>query len=231
MDIIELSVEFAYEEQPYFIYPSLIVLENKELALVDTGYPGFLPLIESAIEQKGYDIGQLKYIVITHYDDDHIGALHDFKEKYPWVTVISSEREAVYISGEEKSERLEQAEALLAQMPEEQKAFGQSFVELLTRLRHIPVDQTVRDGEWLFGGACKVMATPGHTSGHISLYLPELDSVITGDAAYSEANGTELLVANPQYCLDLPQAEKSLELLKSLKAKHYYCYHGGSLHI
>ncbi|MDF9841298.1 MULTISPECIES: hypothetical protein [unclassified Paenibacillus] len=44
-------------------------------------------------------------------------------------------------------------------------------------------------------------------------------------------NGTELLVANPQYCLDLPQAEKFLELLKNLAAKHYYCYDGGTLHI
>ncbi|WP_042199247.1 MBL fold metallo-hydrolase [Paenibacillus camerounensis] len=231
MNIIELPVEFMYEGQPYFIYPSLIVLTNHELALVDTGYPGFLPLIENAIEHKGYDLRQLKHIVITHYDDDHIGALHDFKGKYPWVTVISSEREAAYISGEVKSERLVQAEELLEQMPEEQKAFGQSFVDLLTSLKHIAVDRTVKEGEWLFDGACKVIATPGHTSGHISLHLPELDSVIIGDAAYLEDNGTELLVANPQYCLDLPQAERSLELLKSLKAKHYYCYHGGSLHI
>ncbi|KUP24280.1 MBL fold metallo-hydrolase [Paenibacillus sp. DMB5] len=230
MNIIELPVEFMYEGQQYYIYPSLIVSDN-ELILVDTGYPGFLPLIENAIEQKGYDIRQLKHIVITHYDDDHIGALYDFKEKYPWVTVISSEREAVYISGEVKSERLVQAEALLEQMPEEQKAFGQSFVELLTSLRHLPVDQTVKDGEWLFGGACKVMATPGHTSGHISLHFPELGSVITGDAAYIEDGGNELLVANPQYCLNMPLAEQSLELLKNLKAKHYYCYHGGTLHI
>ncbi|MNC06165.1 putative metallo-hydrolase YflN [compost metagenome] len=230
MNIIELPVEFTYEEYQYHLYPSLIELNN-ELILVDTGYPGFLPLIENAIEHKGYDLRQLKHIVITHYDDDHIGALHDFKGKYPWVTVISSEREAVYISGEVKSERLVQAEALLTQMPEEQKAFGQSFVDLLTSLQHIPVDQTVKDGEWLFDGACKVIATPGHTSGHISLILPELDSVITGDAAYIEDNGTDLLVANPQYCLDLPQAEKSLKLLMDLKAQHYYCYHGGTLHI
>jgi glyoxylase-like metal-dependent hydrolase (beta-lactamase superfamily II) len=200
-----------------------LIILNNELTLVDTGYPGFLPLIESAVQQKGYDLRQLKHIVITHYDDDHIGALADFKEKYPWVTIISSEREAAYISGEVKSERLVQAEALLESMPEEQQEYGQSFVELLTSLRHIPVDQTVRDGEWLFDGACRIMATPGHTSGHISLLFPDLDSVIIGDAAVREGN--ELLVANPQFCLDIERAEQSLELLKSLNAKHYYCYH------
>lgn len=230
MEILELPIEYRYEGQPYNIYPSLIVLDD-ELILVDTGYPGFLPLIEDAAEHKGVDIRQLKHIVITHYDDDHIGALYDFKAKYPWVTIIASEREAAYISGEVKSERLVQAEELLADMPEEQKEFGQSFVDLLKSLRHIPVDHTVQDGEWLFGGAIKIITTPGHTSGHISLYLPELDSVITGDAAYKEEDGSELMVANPQYCLDLQRAQHSLELLKNLNAKHYYCYHGGTLEL
>lgn len=225
MKILELVIEFMYEGHPYYIYPSLIVFKN-ELTLVDTGYPGFLPLIESAVQQKGYDIRQLKHIVITHYDDDHIGALADFKEKYPGVTIISSEREAASISGEVKSERLVQAEALLEHMPEEEQEFGQAFVEELKSLRHIPVDQTVRDGEWLLGGACRIIATPGHTSGHISLLFPELDSVITGDAAVRE--GDELTVANPQYCLDLERAAQSLHLLKKLKAKHYYCYHSGT---
>ncbi|UQZ37278.1 MBL fold metallo-hydrolase [Paenibacillus sp. PK3_47] len=230
MKIIELPVQFMYEGQTYYIYPSLIEMNN-ELTLVDTGYPGFLPLIESAVKEQGYDLGQLKHIVITHYDDDHIGSLYDFKQKYPGVTIIAGEREAGFISGEVKSERLVQAENLLADMPEEQKEFGQSFVDTLKSLRHVPVDRTVRDGDWLLDGAFRIMATPGHTSGHISLHLPELGSVITGDAAYIEDGGTELLVANPQFCLDLQEAAKSLELLKSLQARHYYCYHGGSLHI
>lgn len=33
---------------------------------------------------------------------------------------------------------------------------------------------------------------------------------------------------NPQFTLDLEQATKSMEKLLSLKAKTYYCYHGGT---
>ncbi len=51
----------------------------------------------------------LKNIMITHYNDDHIGSLYDFKEKYPSVTIISNEMEAKFISGEVKSEKLVQA--------------------------------------------------------------------------------------------------------------------------
>jgi glyoxylase-like metal-dependent hydrolase (beta-lactamase superfamily II) len=226
MDIIELPIQFEYEGQPYYIYPSLIV-SGEELTLVDTGYPTFMPLIEKKIRELGYDPLNLKNIIITHYDDDHIGALYEFVEKYPSVTVIASEVETPSISGLVKSERLIQAEALLVEMPEEEQASGEEFVQLLKNLRHVPVNQTVREGEWILNGKCQVLATPGHTSGHISLYFPELSSVITGDAAVNEEN--ELAVANPQYCLELASAKESLERLKALQARTYYCFHEGKL--
>ncbi len=74
---------------------------------------------------------------------------------------------------------------------------------------------------------CKIVATPGHNSGHISLYFPDLKSVITGDAAANEKQ--ELVVANPHFCLDIENAEKSLNKIKNLKAESYYCYHGGKV--
>ncbi|MEK3670884.1 MBL fold metallo-hydrolase [Paenibacillus sp. FSL R10-2771] len=226
MDIIELPIQFEYEGQPYYIYPSLIV-SGEELTLVDTGYPTFMPLIEKKILELGYDPLNLKNIIITHYDDDHIGALYEFVEKYPSVTVMASEVETPSISGLVKSERLVQAEALLVEMPKEEQASGEEFVQLLKNLRHVPVKQTVREGQCILDGKCQVLATPGHTSGHISLYFPELSSVITGDAAVSEEN--ELAVANPQYCFDLESAEQSLNRLQALNARSYYCYHGGKL--
>lgn len=226
MNIVELPIQFEYEGQPYYIYPSLIV-SGEELTLVDTGYPQFLPLIENAMLKHGYDPQNLRNIIITHYDDDHIGALHDFKAKYPSIMIIASEVEAPFISGQVKSERLVQAEALLVEMPVEEQASGLEFVQLLKDLQHVPADQTVRDGEWILGRKCQILATPGHTSGHISLYFPELSSVITGDAAVNEEN--ELAVANPQYCLDLASAEESLKRLKALQAHTYYCFHEGKL--
>ena len=82
MKIIELPIEFEFNRQKNYIYPSLIILNN-ELTLVDTGYTNFLPFIENEIFKNGYDMKKLKNIIITHYDIDHIGSLYDFKEKYP----------------------------------------------------------------------------------------------------------------------------------------------------
>ena len=51
--------------------------------------------------------------------------------------------------------------------------------------------------------------------------------LITGDAAVAE--GGRLEVANPQFCLDPEQAERSLERLRGVPCARYICYHGGVL--
>ncbi len=226
MEILELPIEFEFNGQRNTIYPSLIVWNN-ELTLVDTGYINFLPLIENEIIKRGYEMKYLKNIFITHYDDDHIGSLHDFKEKYPWINIIASEIESSYISGEMKSERLVQAEELLENMPPEEIAFGKWFIKQLKELKPIAIDQKVHDGDMILYNECRVVATPGHTSGHISLYFPKLNSVITGDAAANE--NQQLVIANPHFCLNMDNAKHSLRKIQNLQADTYYCYHGGKI--
>ncbi|MDW7616764.1 MBL fold metallo-hydrolase [Peribacillus simplex] len=224
MKIIELPIEFEFNKQQNHIYPNLIILNN-ELTLVDTGYSDSLPLIENEILKNGYEVKNLKNIIITHYDGDHIGSLYDFKEKYPWINIIASESESKYISGEMKSERLVQAEEMLENMPNKEIEFGKWFIQQLKNLKHVSIDEKVNDGDMILDNNCRVVATPGHTSGHISLYFPSLKSVITGDAAVNE--GQELIIANQNFCLNVEKAQQSLRKVINLKAETYYCYHGG----
>ncbi|PGC40743.1 MBL fold metallo-hydrolase [Bacillus pseudomycoides] len=224
MKIIELPIEFEFNGQRNYIYPSLITLNN-ELTLVDTGYTNFLPLIENEILKNGYELKNLKNIIITHYDDDHIGSLYDFKEKYPWINIIASEIESKYLSGEMQSERLVQAEEMLENMSKEENEFGKWFIQQLKNLKHVSIDEKVHDNDMILDNKCRVIATPGHTSGHISLYFPSLKSVITGDAAVNKDH--ELIIANPHFYLNIGKAQHSLRKIKNLKAETYYCYHGG----
>lgn len=225
MKITELPIEFEFNGQKNHINPSLIISKN-ELTLVDTGYPNFLLFIENEILKNGHDMKNLKNIIITHYDIDHIGSLYDFKEKYPYINLIASEVESKYVSGEMKSERLVQAEEMLENMPIQEIEFGKWFIQQLKNLKHVSIDEKVHDGDWILDNECRVVATPGHTSGHISLYFPRLKSVIAGDAAVIENN--DLLIANPHFCLNVEKAEQSLRKIKDLKAENYYCYHGGT---
>ncbi|MGJ7913385.1 MBL fold metallo-hydrolase [Neobacillus sp. LXY-1] len=226
MEILELPIEFEFNGQKNLIYPSLIITNN-DLTLVDTGYANFLPLIENEIKKSGYEIKNLKNIIITHYDDEHIGSLYDFKTEFPWINIIASEIESKYISGMLKAERLVQAEALLDKLPIEEVEFGKWFIRQLKNLKHISVDEKVQDGSKILDGKCTIVATPGHTSGHISLYFPSIKTVITGDAAVNEND--KLVIANPHFCLNIGKAEESLDKIKNLDVKTFYCYHGGKL--
>jgi len=220
-----LDINFQYQNEAQTIHPVLL-LSTDDVVLVDCGYPGFLPLLEDEMKSKGVNPNSLTKVLITHHDDDHMGALFEIKEKYPNIKVVASYIESEYISGKKKSLRLLQAEEMLNMLSEEQKQFGIQFCESLRKIKPVPVDIKVKNGEYFdWAGGCEIVDTPGHMPGHISLYLKESNSVITGDAAVIDDN--KLIIANPQFTLDLDMAKESLGKLISMDADNYYCYHGG----
>jgi glyoxylase-like metal-dependent hydrolase (beta-lactamase superfamily II) len=208
-----------------WIYP-VVLTDAHDMILVDCGYPGNLPLFESAFQENGRHIKELTKVILTHHDFDHMGTLHALKQKYPHVELISSHIEAPYISGEKKALRLTQAETLQDTLPEDQKAYGQAFCDMLQKVEAVPVDTMIKGGdEFGWCGGCQILDTAGHTPGHISLYLKLHETMITGDAAVLEKG--RLCVANPQFADDLPAAEKSLAILTGYPADTFVCYHGG----
>ncbi|MCC3863773.1 MBL fold metallo-hydrolase [Terrisporobacter petrolearius] len=223
--IVMLDINFKYENEIRTINPILLI-DNNDVVLVDCGYPNFLNLLETSMKSKNIDPNSLTKVLITHHDDDHMGALYEIKEKYPNVKVVASKIESEYISGRKKSLRLLQAEEILKVLPEEQKQFGIEFCESLRKVKPVNVDITVKDGDYFnWAGGCHIISTPGHMPGHISLYLEETNSIVTGDAAVIE-NG-KLVIANPQFTLNSDKAQDSLEKIISMNADNYYCYHGG----
>lgn len=223
--IIALDIPVPFGAAADSIHP-VVLLDDRERILVDCGYIGFLPQIEAALLAQNIAPASLSKVLITHHDHDHMGALRALKDKYPHIQVIASEADAPYVSGQRRSLRLAQAEAMQKDLPEEQKAFGQQFIDLLTQVEPVPVDEVVRDGQRLdWCGGCEVIGTPGHMPGHISLYLPKHKTTIAGDAMVLE-NGRPA-IANPQFTLDMEAAQRSMERVLDLGARQIICYHGG----
>lgn len=223
--LIRLQLEMSFGGVEESIYP--VVLRDEETCiLVDCGYVGSLSNIEEALSHHQLSPELITHLILTHQDHDHIGAAAAFKAKYPHVRVLASVEEAPFLSGARKSLRLEQAEQLQKVLPEEQQAFGRAFCDLLRRVEPVQVDQLLRDDEYLpFCGGCQVLATPGHTPGHISLYLSEFDTILSGDAMALEEGRP--VVANPQFTLDIEKANTSMQRLLDHPARTIICYHGG----
>lgn len=223
--IVMLDIQYEYSNKTSNIHP-VVLIGDSDVVLVDCGYAQFLPLLEKELINQGIDPKSITKVYITHHDDDHMGGLKAFKEKYPDVLVVTSVIEAEFVSGQKKSLRLLQAEEVLKSLPDEHKKFGIEFCESLRNVQSVDVDIKVNAGDVLnWAGGCEIIATPGHMPGHTSLYLRAFNAVITGDAAVVQND--ELVVANPQYTLDLELATESLEKLKNLQADVYYAYHGG----
>lgn len=224
-NLIVLNIKFKFGDTEDVIHP-VILKDDNELILIDCGYTGFLPVIEDAFKAENLDISQITKILVTHHDHDHMGALADFKLKYPNIKVIASEIEAPYIEGKKKSLRLEQAEELQNNLNGEEKSFGEAFCKILKSVKPTNVDILVHDGEFMdWCGGCEILATPGHTPGHISLYLKNKKTIIAGDAAVLENN--QLVIANPQFTLDIESAKESIAKILNYGVETIICYHGG----
>ncbi len=220
-----LEIDFELNGAIDSIYPVILQDEN-EMILIDCGYPNFLQLIEECASKNTIDLEKLTKLIITHHDFDHMGSAADFKSKYPNIKILASSKDAKYINGKEKSLRLQQAESINNDLPDDQKEAALSFQKLLESVDNVDVDITLNDGDifdWC--GGMEIVETPGHMPGHISIYLRESKTLIAGDALVI-LNG-KLAVANPQYTLDISEAIKSINKLLNYDIQKIICYHGG----
>ena len=223
--IFQLDLTFEFNGLSHTIWPTLIA-DGGDLLLVDAAYPGQLALLEEAVVRAGCSFSDISLIVATHHDFDHIGALGEIRRKYPRIAIAASEEEAMRIDGRQPSLRLLQARALQDGLPADQRAGGSAFIQMLESVETVTVDRILKNGELLpLLGGIQVIHTPGHTPGHLSLYCPGEQALISGDAAVLEAG--ELRIANPQYTLDMEAASESFRMLLALNPRNVYCYHGG----
>ena len=223
--IIVLDLEMPYGASCSTIHP-VVLCDESHRVLVDCGCVGSLPDLEDALERNNLAPDTITQIILTHQDHDHVGAAAAFRQKHPQVRIMASAIEAPYISGVKKWLRLEQAEQLQKTLPPEQQAFGEAFCGLLRSVEPVEIDTPIFEEDLLpFCGGCRVMFTPGHTPGHISLHVPALQTLISGDAMALEDG--QPVIANPQFTLDLEKADTSLRRLLSFADTRIICYHGG----
>ena len=187
----------------YIIHPTL--LWDQEMAvLIDTGFPGQMEDLRVAMDKVGVSFDKLKVIILTHQDIDHIGSLPEIVQEYNHIKVYAHALDKPYIQGN---------------LP----LLKDGNVENSSKSK---VDDTLKDGQELtYCGGIRVIHTPGHTPGHISLYLEKSKTLIAGDSMYS-VNGIIEGIHVPTV-LDIKEARLSLKKYLDLDIESVVCYHGG----
>ncbi|PZD96058.1 MBL fold metallo-hydrolase [Paenibacillus sambharensis] len=211
------------------VFP-VLVWDEVEAVLIDTGYPGQLSLLKEAAEQAGVPLSRVKHILITHQDLDHIGGLPDLlASHHPDRTVYAQELEVPYIQGEKKLLKLspEAVEEAVRSLPESvPDEWKEAFRRTLNNPPKAPVHVHLRGGEHLpLCSGLIIIPTPGHTPGHISIYHKATGTLVAGDAL-TVHNGL-LQLPDQRLCSDPAEALKSLLKLTQFPVNTIICYHGG----
>lgn len=214
-DLHVLSLPMDLGGQTSQLHLSLIVDGANGHALVDTGLPGQERGISDAIAGAGASVSDIGRIVLTHQDIDHVGSCYALSRE-SGASVLAHDEDAPYIDGRQRQIKL--SPEALEDRPQMRKAYES--------LQTTPLDGFLRDEERLdLAGGVLVIFTPGHTPGHISLYLERSATLIAGDALTAE-NG-RLNGPNPQATPDMETAQQSVQKLAELNVQTIVCYHGG----
>jgi glyoxylase-like metal-dependent hydrolase (beta-lactamase superfamily II) len=192
---------------------NVLLLENDDgWTLVDTGTKNSVRRIRDAITALGSGPEDLKRIFLTHQHDDHTGGLRGLLEWAPNAEAGASPHEAEVISGRREKDPL-----------------GNPVLRRLARnvrLPTAPVVKVLREGDLVSG--FRIIATPGHTLGHVSLLRDGDGLLFTADAFGSLPRKLRVGVRKA-LCTDPALAKRSAEKLLAEYLRTVIFAHGKSL--
>jgi glyoxylase-like metal-dependent hydrolase (beta-lactamase superfamily II) len=210
-----LPVPRSPQEPESSLNLTLIVDEQNGNTLVDAGLPDQMEAINAASVGAGIGVGDLRRIIFTHQDLDHVGSGAALVRQ-SGARVLAHSADSPYIEGSLRP--LKPSPEMLEQRPQMRK--------VLERLEPVGVDEQIEDGARLdLAGGTRVISTPGHTPGHISLYVEQSKVLIAGDALTAERGS--LNGPNPPMILDMRTALRSIRRLADMDVDTIVCYHGG----
>ena len=171
---------------------NIYLLLDTKLTIINTGYKGRVSQICRVVKKLGYSLSDVENVILTHYHIDHTGNLLKLRQ-LTGANVIAHTDDAPYIEGR-----------LPHPCPKALRKL--KFMDSFWNPDPIDVDVKVEDGDILpVLGGIKIIHTPGHTLGSISLYIPQEDALIIGD-----------LVANT-YKLSLPSGEFTVNISQEIR--------------
>jgi len=183
------------------VFPYLFVEDRDNLTLIDPSFLSQLPILEKYLLNVGYDIKNVRRIILTHVHVDHSQAANEIKKRSDakiyshWIESRYLSHDPPYQGPPTTQDTIDKLEKLGVSMKALIKEYGSFEVEP-TR-----VDEQVSDGDMI--GSLKVIHTPGHTPGHISLYYEKDKLLLGADSIYKHVFGAEgMYISAPQVSID-----------------------------
>lgn len=207
---------------------SYLVEDAAGLTIVDAGLPGHWRELDQELTQLGYSLDDVRGIVLTHGDTDHIGFAERLRQANG-IVVHVHELDAARARGEIKKPNSGWGRIKLRPLLK--------FLWYSGRhggLRIPPVGEvtTFADGEVLdLPGSPRIIHVPGHTPGSVAVHVPVVDALFVGDAMTTGNVLTGERGPGPApFTLDPEGALASLAKLEAIPATWVLPGHGAPWH-
>lgn len=200
-------------------FTTSFLLTGSRFVLVDSGNPGSAAKILKQLSSRGIQPEQVSLIVVTHGHQDHTGDLQIMKEKTGAPVAAQQDEVEALRRGATLHLKPTGLSGRLFKLFVREKEKGQSIEPDILINKELDLKP--------YGVKGKIISTPGHTPGSLSVILAGGDAVI-GDLLM----GGILLRHKPRYpyfAHDPKRLERSIKMILKLKPARLYTAHGGPL--
>jgi endoribonuclease LACTB2 len=83
-------VNVGYDSTNYYVIGG-----GKDRLLVDVGWPGTMGKLLAMLKRKGIAVGEIRYLLATHYHPDHAGLVQDVKSTGARLIVMEGQRQFI----------------------------------------------------------------------------------------------------------------------------------------
>jgi glyoxylase-like metal-dependent hydrolase (beta-lactamase superfamily II) len=194
-----------------------LILDADGLTLIDAAMPRSEKKILAYVASLGRSPRDLKRILLTHSDIDHIGSLAAL-QKATGARTYASKIEADAIAKGKPSRMIKRKGFSLRRL---------LFALLGPFMRPAPlkVDEILTDGQVLpIAGGLRVIDTSGHTPGHISFFAAASGILFCGDSMVTDAQGIH--GSRPGLTWDQAKASEAMKRQAALKPRIVCSGHG-----
>jgi glyoxylase-like metal-dependent hydrolase (beta-lactamase superfamily II) len=201
---------------PEVIANTYVIVDVDGLTLIDTGLPRSQNKILRYIASLGRSARDVKRIIITHTDWDHIGGLAALHKATGAITYASRiEADAMAVGSSSRPTKLPASTPLIRKL-----------TRLFLKPRPFRVDGVLTDGQVLREvlGGLRVIDTAGHSPGHISLFSPATGVLFCGDSMVTDEHGIH--GSRPIFTWDETMAKEAVKKQAALGARILCSGHG-----
>lgn len=195
-------------------FVKVFLIKGKKNILVDTGISGNITI--EKLKAVGFDPKSISYIIITHNHTDHVGGLKALKE-LSCAKIIMQRNDAELLANGKSS-------------PIKARGFIGKFISKImggAQVQPMKADVIFDDELDLseFGVDGKVIHTPGHTMGSLSILLATSELII-GDMLIGKHTKDGTYAKLPPFAIDVSLIKSSVKKLIPLAPRVIYTSHG-----